>query len=98
MTWYPSRDDYLSRRDATTRIAAVTPREKAALTFEDRGRAAIRASSRYLADPSTSLEDAQAAIKLLRLALSDVIMVAEEAVRERSGRLLPDRGPRSESP
>ncbi|MBP2059737.1 hypothetical protein [Streptomyces iranensis] len=51
------------------------------MTFEDRGRAAIRASSRYLADPSTSLEDAQAAIKLLQLALSDVIMVAEDRQR-----------------
>lgn len=68
MTWYSSRDDRLSRRDATTRTAAVTPHEGAAVTFEDRGHAAIRASSRYLADPSTSLEDAQAAIKLLQLA------------------------------
>lgn len=81
MTWYPSGDDYLSRRDAITRIAAVTPREGAAVTFEDRGRAAIRASSRYLADPSTSLEDAQAVIKLLQFALSDVIMVAEDRQR-----------------
>ncbi|MCQ8192493.1 hypothetical protein [Streptomyces rugosispiralis] len=81
MTRYPSRDDYLSRRDAITRIAAVTPREKAAATFEEQGREAIRASSRYLADPSTSLEDAHAAIKLLQLALSDVIMVAEDRQR-----------------
>ncbi|WP_413805843.1 hypothetical protein [Streptomyces sp. OE57] len=81
MTRYPSRDDYLSWRDAITLIVAVTPGEKAAMTFEDRGRAAITASSRYLADPSTSLEDAQAAIKLLRLALSDVIMVAEDRQR-----------------
>ncbi|CDR15078.1 hypothetical protein GCM10022420_081660 [Streptomyces iranensis] len=81
MTWFPSRDDHLPRREAISRVAAVTPRERAAVTFEDRGRAAIRASSRYLADPSTSLEDAQAAIKLLQLALSDVIMVAEDRQR-----------------
>ncbi|MFF4483979.1 hypothetical protein ACPEIC_02060 [Stenotrophomonas sp. NPDC087984] len=58
----------------------MTSREEAA-TFEDRGRAAIKAASRCLADPSTSLEDAQAAIKLLQLALSDVIMVAEDRQR-----------------
>ncbi|GAA1064745.1 hypothetical protein GCM10009574_023580 [Streptomyces asiaticus] len=82
MTWYPSRDDdHLSRRESITSAATLTPHEKAALTFEDRGRAAIRASSRYLADPSTSLEDARAAIKLLQLALSDVIMVAEDRQR-----------------
>ncbi|MEU0926247.1 hypothetical protein [Streptomyces malaysiensis] len=51
------------------------------MTFEDRGRAAIRTSSRYLAEPSTSLEDAQAAIKLLQLALCDLIMVAEDRQR-----------------
>ncbi|GAA0895784.1 MULTISPECIES: hypothetical protein [Streptomyces violaceusniger group] len=82
MTWYSSRDDdRMSRREAITRVATMTPCEKAAVTFEDRGRAAIRASSRYLADPSTSLEDAQAAIKLLQLALSDLIMVAEDRQR-----------------
>ncbi|MFJ6598744.1 hypothetical protein ACIQPP_50030 [Streptomyces violaceusniger] len=59
----------------------MTPREEAATSFEDRGRAAISASSRYLADSSTSLEDAQAVIKLLQLALSDVIMVAEDRKR-----------------
>ncbi|MGW7758420.1 hypothetical protein ACWGK6_44250 [Streptomyces violaceusniger] len=81
MTWYPSRDGDLSRREAITHIGALTPRETAAVSFEDRGRAAISASSRYLADSSTSLEDAQAVIKLLQLALSDVIMVAEDRKR-----------------
>ncbi|GAA0641710.1 hypothetical protein GCM10009548_02480 [Streptomyces malaysiensis subsp. malaysiensis] len=82
MTWYPSRDlDHLSRREAVTLIATTAPREQRSLTFEDRGRAAIKASSRCLAEPSTSLEDAQAAIKLLQLALSDLIMVAEDRQR-----------------
>lgn len=82
MTWFPGRGaDYLSWREAPTRTVDMTPREEAATSFEDRGRAAIKASSRYLADPSTSLEDAQAAIKLLQLALSDVIMVAEDRQR-----------------
>ncbi|MFE5159088.1 hypothetical protein ACFRNT_11245 [Streptomyces sp. NPDC056697] len=81
MTWYPSRDGDLSRREAITHIGTLTPRETTAATFEDRGRAAISASSRYMADSSTSLEDAQAVIKLLQLALSDLIMVAEDRKR-----------------
>ncbi|GAA3664659.1 hypothetical protein GCM10022420_049820 [Streptomyces iranensis] len=30
MTWFPSRDDHLPRREAISRVAAVTPRERAA--------------------------------------------------------------------
>ncbi|MEU5269037.1 hypothetical protein AB0G77_10890 [Streptomyces hygroscopicus] len=81
MTWSPGReDDSPSRREGPALTASVTAGEDA-VSFEDRGRAAIRASSRYLVDPSTSLKDAHAAIKLLQLALSDVIMVAEDRKR-----------------
>ncbi|MBP8537926.1 hypothetical protein [Streptomyces sp. MK37H] len=81
MSLAPGRGvDYLSRREAVKRVAAMAPRE-AAVSFEDRGRVAIRASSRYLAESSTSLEDAHAVIKLLQFALSDLIMVAEARQR-----------------
>ncbi|MCG0288198.1 hypothetical protein [Streptomyces sp. PSAA01] len=82
MTWYPRRDEGCpSRGELVMHAGSMTPRETAAVSFEDRGRAAIGASSRYLADSSTSVEDAQAVIKLLQLALSDVIMVAEDRKR-----------------
>ncbi|WP_236255675.1 hypothetical protein [Streptomyces hygroscopicus] len=69
MTGFPGReDDYRSRREGPALAASMTAGEDA-VSFEDRGRAAIRASSQYLADPSTLLEDAHAAIKLLQLVL-----------------------------
>ncbi|MEU2688357.1 hypothetical protein ABZ654_31640 [Streptomyces hygroscopicus] len=81
MTGFPGReDDYRSRCEGPALAASMTAGEDA-VSFEDRGRAAIRASSQYLADPSTLLEDAHAAIKLLQLTLSDVIMVAEDRKR-----------------
>ncbi|MGV9850448.1 hypothetical protein ACWDWU_17015 [Streptomyces sp. NPDC003442] len=50
-------------------------------SYEEMGRAAIRAGSLYLASPTTSLEDARAVIVLLQFELDNMIEVA--AARKR---------------